>query len=186
MAPIKVESGVYWIGMNDRTTDLFEGLWPVGREGVSYNTYLIADKANAIIDLAPQAKAQEFFAQISQLSPGRCGFGCHRRIDLRPTGLDLEPERPPRAPADGGAEERSADAGERIQHQLPALGEELDESGHQARRLVGAVDLALGMTQLGRVGGRQQRLGEVEPLLAAELVERVGWVNATVRSGNGV
>ena len=68
MAPIKVDSGVYWIGMNDRTTDLFEGLWPVGREGVSYNTYLIADKSNAIIDLAPAAKAQEFLDQISQLT----------------------------------------------------------------------------------------------------------------------
>ncbi len=69
--------------------------------------------------------------------------------------------------------QRAADTGEGVQHQLTALGEELDEPGHQTRRLVGSVGLALSVAELGRVGGRQQRLGEVQPLIAGQLVERV-------------
>lgn len=44
MPPIEIRSNVYWIGVNDRTTDLFEGLWPIAKEGVSYNSYLINDE----------------------------------------------------------------------------------------------------------------------------------------------
>src|SRR3990170_9004829 len=52
-------------------------------------------------------------------------------------------------------------------------GEELDEPGHEPRGLVRSVGLASGVTELRRVGGRPERLREVEPLAAAELVERV-------------
>ena len=37
---------------HDALTDLFEGLWPVAREGVSYNAYFIRDERQAIIDLS--------------------------------------------------------------------------------------------------------------------------------------
>ena len=52
MIPVEIRPKVYWIGVNDRTTDLFEGLWPITQEGVSYNAYLIQDEKTAIIDLA--------------------------------------------------------------------------------------------------------------------------------------
>ena len=68
MSPIEIQSGVYWIGVNDRTTDLFEGLWPITQEGVSYNSYFIDDDARAIIDLSKASKAGEFFDQIRQLT----------------------------------------------------------------------------------------------------------------------
>lgn len=58
---------IYWIGVNDRTTDLFEGLWPIAQEGVSYNSFLIADEKRAVIDLAPSHKSEEFFSQIEAL-----------------------------------------------------------------------------------------------------------------------
>ena len=37
MLPVEIKADIYWIGVNDRTTDLFEGLWPITQEGVSYN-----------------------------------------------------------------------------------------------------------------------------------------------------
>jgi flavorubredoxin len=46
---IPVVENVYWVGANDRETDLFEGLWPLLR-GVSYNCYLIADEKTTLMD----------------------------------------------------------------------------------------------------------------------------------------
>jgi anaerobic nitric oxide reductase flavorubredoxin len=67
MPPIEIKPNIYWIGVNDRTTDLFEGLWPITQEGVSYNAYLIDDEKKAIIDLAKALKTDEFFSQIDQV-----------------------------------------------------------------------------------------------------------------------
>ena len=68
MPPIEIKPDIYWIGVNDRTTDLFEGLWPITQEGVSYNTYLINDEKKAIVDLTKALKTDEFFDQIDQLA----------------------------------------------------------------------------------------------------------------------
>ncbi|MFB0533380.1 MAG: FprA family A-type flavoprotein [Anaerolineae bacterium] len=68
MPPIEIKPDIYWIGVNDRTTDLFEGLWPITQEGVSYNTYLINDEKKAIVDLTKAFKTDEFFDQIDQLA----------------------------------------------------------------------------------------------------------------------
>ncbi len=67
MRPIQVKPDIYWIGVNDRTTDLFEGLWPIAREGVSYNSYLIDDEKKAIIDLSKALKSDEFFNQVDSI-----------------------------------------------------------------------------------------------------------------------
>ena len=67
MPAIEIKPNVYWIGVNDRTTDLFEGLWPIEQEGVSYNAYLINDEKKAIIDLSKGFKTDEFFDQIAQV-----------------------------------------------------------------------------------------------------------------------
>jgi len=68
MPPIEIKPDIYWIGVNDRTTDLFEGLWPITQEGVSYNTYLIKDEKKAIVDLTKALKTDEFFDQIDQVT----------------------------------------------------------------------------------------------------------------------
>jgi flavorubredoxin len=47
--PIAINDKVYWIGINDRETDLFEAHWPLP-QGVSYNAYLINDEKVALID----------------------------------------------------------------------------------------------------------------------------------------
>ena len=68
MPPIEIKPGIYWIGVNDRTTDLFEGMWPITQEGVSYNTYLISDEKTAIVDLTKALKTDEFLDQIHQVT----------------------------------------------------------------------------------------------------------------------
>lgn len=68
MSTVKIKPGVYWIGVNDRTTDLFEGIWPITKEGVSYNSYLINDEKKAIIDLMKSFKGDEYLAQIDEVT----------------------------------------------------------------------------------------------------------------------
>jgi flavorubredoxin len=69
MPAIEIKPGISWIGVNDRTTDLFEGLWPITREGVSYNAYVVKGQKTALIDMAKDFKADELLAQIAQLVP---------------------------------------------------------------------------------------------------------------------
>ena len=69
MPAVEIRKNVYWIGVNDRTTDLFEGIWPIKEEGVSYNSYLILDKKKVLIDLSKALKTDEFFSQIQDLAP---------------------------------------------------------------------------------------------------------------------
>ncbi len=40
LAPVKLAEGVHWVGVNDRTTELFENLWPLPH-GISYNAYVV-------------------------------------------------------------------------------------------------------------------------------------------------
>ena len=68
MPAIEIKPDVYWIGVNDRTTDLFEGLWPITKEGVSYNSYLIDDEKKAIIDLTKSIKGDEYLDQIDEIT----------------------------------------------------------------------------------------------------------------------
>jgi flavorubredoxin len=47
--PIPICEDIYWVGVNDMTTDLFEAIWPLP-QGVSYNSYLIKDEKCALFD----------------------------------------------------------------------------------------------------------------------------------------
>ncbi|MFO7890747.1 MAG: FprA family A-type flavoprotein [bacterium] len=69
MPAVEIKPQVYWIGVNDRTTDLFEGLWPITEEGVSYNSYIIQDEKNAVIDLVKSMKTDNFLDQIDEVIP---------------------------------------------------------------------------------------------------------------------
>ena len=75
-------------------------------------------------------------------------------VDRRPARVELDAERPARAARDGRAEQRAADTRERIEHEIAAPGEELDQAGHQPRRLVRPVRASRAMSELGRVGRR--------------------------------
>ena len=67
MTAIEVKSGINWIGVNDRTTDLFEGLWPITSEGVSYNAYVIKDEKNVLVDMAKDIKSNALLDQIAEV-----------------------------------------------------------------------------------------------------------------------
>ena len=68
MPAVSIKPDIYWIGVNDRITDLFEGLWPISKEGVTYNSYLINDEKKVIVDLMKSFKGDEYFAQIDEIT----------------------------------------------------------------------------------------------------------------------
>jgi anaerobic nitric oxide reductase flavorubredoxin len=68
MPAVAIQPDIYWVGVNDHTTDLFEGLWPISQEGVSYNSYFIKAEKNAIIDLAKSIKVEEYIDRINEVS----------------------------------------------------------------------------------------------------------------------
>lgn len=67
MLPIEVREDIFWVGVNDRATELFEGLWPIKLEGISYNSYLIRDEKNVLIDLSKETTTEDLILQINQI-----------------------------------------------------------------------------------------------------------------------
>ncbi len=68
MQPVEIRPSIHWIGVNDRHLEMFEGLWSIGEEGVSYNSYLIVDKQSAIIDLCSKMTADELFDHVRSIT----------------------------------------------------------------------------------------------------------------------
>jgi len=69
MPSVEICPDVFWIGLNDRTTDLFEGIWPVSDAGVTYNSYVIRGEQNVIVDLAKGFKTDEYFELLDSIVP---------------------------------------------------------------------------------------------------------------------
>lgn len=67
MLPIEIKPHIYWVGVNDRSTELFEGLWNIRAEGVAYNSYLIDDEKKALIDMSKEMMTDEFLEQVQQV-----------------------------------------------------------------------------------------------------------------------
>lgn len=67
MPRVEIAPDIFWIGVNDYNTELFEGLWPVSEKGVSYNSYLLKDQKNVLIDLVKSSYFDEFLYQIKQV-----------------------------------------------------------------------------------------------------------------------
>ncbi len=63
---IEMKPDIYWVGVNDRTTDLFEAVWPIP-EGISYNSYLIHDEKVALIDTVKSHFQAEFLEKIEEI-----------------------------------------------------------------------------------------------------------------------
>lgn len=61
-----IEENIFWVGVNDRETLLFEELWPLPH-GISYNAYLICDEKNALIDTVKKNFSGEFEAHLCAL-----------------------------------------------------------------------------------------------------------------------
>ncbi|MFO7818991.1 MAG: FprA family A-type flavoprotein [Halanaerobacter sp.] len=65
-----VTDDLYWIGVNDRTTEIFEAIWPLP-EGVSYNSYLIDDDKVAVIDTVKDTHIDLYLENIKDTPNGR-------------------------------------------------------------------------------------------------------------------
>ena len=66
----KISERIYYIGVNDDTKTLFEGLWPLPY-GVSYNSYIVADEKVALIDTVEHDFEGEFLDNISMAIDSR-------------------------------------------------------------------------------------------------------------------
>jgi len=64
MKPIHLRDNIFWIGVNDEQTTLFEGLWPIEQEGISYNSYLVRDEKTALVDLCKDIYQEKYLASL--------------------------------------------------------------------------------------------------------------------------
>jgi len=67
---MKIINHLYYLGVNDRKKQLFENNWPLPH-GVSYNSYLIADRHTALIDTLEYGSATHYLEQIDEILKGR-------------------------------------------------------------------------------------------------------------------
>lgn len=67
---VNLAENIFYLGYNDRRTQLFENLWPLPN-GVSYNSYLIVDEKIALIDTVERAFIDDYLDQIDTITNGR-------------------------------------------------------------------------------------------------------------------
>lgn len=67
---VKITDKVYWLGANDRRTNLFENMWPIPN-GVSYNSYLIVDEKIALVDTLEYGSSDDYLDKIEELIDGK-------------------------------------------------------------------------------------------------------------------
>lgn len=61
----KIKDDIFYVGVNDRVTSLFEGMWPIPG-GISYNSYVIADEKVAVVDCVGEEFFSEYLSNIRQ------------------------------------------------------------------------------------------------------------------------
>jgi flavorubredoxin len=70
LTTVNITDEMYYIGVNDRETYLFENLWPLDH-GVSYNAYLIVDDKTAVFDTVKNTKMNVFIDKIDSILKDR-------------------------------------------------------------------------------------------------------------------
>lgn len=66
---VKVTEDIYYIGVNDRETHLFENMWPLDN-GVTYNSYLIKDEKSVLLDTVKINKVDLFIEKMEEALGG--------------------------------------------------------------------------------------------------------------------
>lgn len=66
----QLTENIYYIGVDDKTLDLFEGQYIVPN-GISYNSYLIKDDKVAVMDTVDKRATETWFANLEQALNGR-------------------------------------------------------------------------------------------------------------------
>ncbi|MBC2575174.1 FprA family A-type flavoprotein [Peptostreptococcus canis] len=67
---VEILKDLYYMGVNDRETNLFENMWPLP-EGVAYNSYLITDEKTALLDTVKITKVDGFIDSLKDNLGGR-------------------------------------------------------------------------------------------------------------------
>lgn len=70
MYDMKISDSVVYIGVNDKTIDLFESQYKVPN-GVSYNSYVILDEKVAVMDTVDKRVTEQWLENLSQALNGR-------------------------------------------------------------------------------------------------------------------
>jgi flavorubredoxin len=70
MTDINISDSIKYIGVNDKTLDLFESQYKIPN-GVSYNSYLILDKKVALMDTVDSRATDEWIANLEKALDGR-------------------------------------------------------------------------------------------------------------------
>ena len=65
----KVTDSVIYVGANDHDIDLFEGQYVVPN-GMAYNSYVIKDDSNAVMDTIDRRKTDEWLANVEEALEG--------------------------------------------------------------------------------------------------------------------
>ena len=64
--PRAIDDSISWVGVNDWTTDLFEAIWPIP-QGVSYNSYVVRDDRNALLDTVRDSTFESFQYKLNRV-----------------------------------------------------------------------------------------------------------------------
>ena len=67
---IKIKDNIYWIGVNDRRTHIFENYWPLPK-GVDYNSYVIVDEKVVVIDTVERSRMDDYLDSLQAVLQGR-------------------------------------------------------------------------------------------------------------------
>lgn len=67
----KLTDKIYYIGVDDKSIDLFEGQYVVPN-GISYNSYVIADEKVAVMDTVDSRATDQWFSNLEKALNGRC------------------------------------------------------------------------------------------------------------------
>jgi flavorubredoxin len=87
MQPIEIKPEIFYVGVNDEKTELFDGLWPIKNEGVSYNSYLIKDEKTAVIELSKDVTTADYFNKLQTvIDPTRIDYVIINHMEPDHTG----------------------------------------------------------------------------------------------------
>ena len=66
MYKVNLTNNIYFLGMNDRRTALFENFWPLPY-GVTYNSYLIVDEKVCLVDTVDRKFTDDYFERLDDI-----------------------------------------------------------------------------------------------------------------------
>lgn len=66
MYKVNLTDNIYYLGVNDRRTHLFENFWPLPY-GVTYNSYLIVDEKVCLVDTVDRKFTDEYFEKLDAI-----------------------------------------------------------------------------------------------------------------------